>query len=478
MDSQIKRRTFISTFSLFFQSGYAAVLGLVANLIVTILLTPAIFGIYITVLSIMAFFNYFSDIGLAASLIQKKDLSDEDVATTFTVQQLLIISVIVIGFLLTDTIVGFYRLPPEGVYLYWSLLAGFFISSLKTIPSIFLERQIKFQKLVYVQVVESTVFYAAVSVFALMGWGLHSFTVAILLRAVVGLVLIYSISFWRPQVGISVPHLRALLRFGVPFQASSFLALFKDDLIILYLGRVLGFEALGYIGWAKKWSDAPIRIIMDNVSRVLFPLVARFQDDRTKLKTISERILSYQTSLLAPVIIGMMVTVSMFIDVIPRYGKWAPALPIFYILSVSSLILSVSAPFMNLFNALGKVRITFTFMVLLTIVNWITTPLFTAQFGMYGFPIAHLIVSITLSFLLFKAKKLLGIRVLQCITQPIVSAVIMGAVIYYLQRMFAPSIPAIAFITLLGALIYYSIMKFIFKNDVIKHLASLYERRA
>lgn len=478
MDSQIKRRTFISTFSLFFQSGYAAVLGLVANLIVTILLSPTIFGIYVTVLSIIAFLNYFSDIGLAASLIQKKELDDKDISTTFTVQQLLIITMIGIGFLLTNTIVTFYRLPPEGTYLYWSLLVGFFISSLKTIPSVFLERQIKFQKLVYVQVVESTVFYAAVSIFALMGWGLNSFTIAVLLRAVVGLILIYSISFWRPKVGISMPHLRALLKFGVPFQASSFLALFKDDLIILYLGRVLGFEALGYIGWAKKWSDAPIRIIMDNVSRVLFPLVSRFQDDRTKLKNISEKILSYQTSLLAPVIIGMMVTVSMFIDIIPKYEKWAPALPIFYILSVSSLILSLSAPFMNLFNALGKVKITFTFMLILTVVNWITTPLFTKQFGMYGFPVAHLIVSITLSFLLIKAKKMLGIHILKCITHPIVSAVIMGVCIQILKQFLPSNLPVIILISVVGAAIYYSIMKYVFKNDVIKHLLSLYEKKA
>ena len=33
---------------------------------------------------------------------------------------------------------------------------------------------------------------------------------------------------------------------------SSFLALVKDDLLTLYLGKVLGFQALGYIGWAKN----------------------------------------------------------------------------------------------------------------------------------------------------------------------------------------------------------------------------------
>ena len=159
---ELKRRGFISTISLFFQSGYSAVLGLIANLIVTILLSPHVFGIYITVLSIIALFNYFSDFGLAASLIQKKEMTDEDIKTTFTIQQSLIVTLITIGFFATSFVRKFYNLPQEGMYLYWSLLFAFFISSLKTIPSVFLERHIKFNKVVYVQVVENTLFYAEI----------------------------------------------------------------------------------------------------------------------------------------------------------------------------------------------------------------------------------------------------------------------------------------------------------------------------
>jgi O-antigen/teichoic acid export membrane protein len=66
-EQQLKRNTIISAFSLFFQGGYTAILGLIANLVLTILLQPKIFGIYITVLSLISFLNYFSDIGLAAS---------------------------------------------------------------------------------------------------------------------------------------------------------------------------------------------------------------------------------------------------------------------------------------------------------------------------------------------------------------------------------------------------------------------------
>ena len=74
---QLKKQTLISTLSLLFQSGYSAMLGFAANLVLTILLSPQIFGIYFTVLSIIAILNYFSDIGLAASLIQKRKLKTE-----------------------------------------------------------------------------------------------------------------------------------------------------------------------------------------------------------------------------------------------------------------------------------------------------------------------------------------------------------------------------------------------------------------
>ena len=169
---------------------------------------------------------------------------DDDVKTTFTIQQALIVVLITIGFSQPHYVRTFYNLPSEGMYLYWSLLFSFFISSLKTIPSVFLERRIKFNKVVYVQVVENTLFYATVSVLALMGYGLMSFTYAVLLRAVVGLVLIYKISPWKPQLGINKNSMKTLMSFGVPFQATSFLALFKDDLIILFLGKILGFELL------------------------------------------------------------------------------------------------------------------------------------------------------------------------------------------------------------------------------------------
>ena len=373
----LKKKTIISTLSLFFQSGYSAFLGLIANLVLTIIVSPKVFGVYFTTLSLISILNYFSDIGLAASLIQKKQITDEDKKTAFTIQQILILSLVMIGFLMTNFIINFYKLPQQGKYLYWSLLLSFFLSSLKTIPSIQLEKNLQFQKIVFVQIIENTLFYLSVIFLAILKFDINSFTIAVFIRSLIGVILIYIISFWKISFGVNKEVLKKLLSFGLPFQTSSLLALIKDDLLILYLGKVLGFEVLGYLGWAKKWAEAPIRIIMDNLSKVLFPLFSQLQDNKDKLKNIIEKAIYYQSSIIIPSILGLIFIMPKLIFIIPKYNKWFEALPYFYLFSLSSLFSSYSTPFINLLNGIGKISASFKFMIFWTIATWILTPILT-----------------------------------------------------------------------------------------------------
>jgi len=471
---QLKKQTLISTISLFFQSGYSAMLGFVANLVLTILLTPQIFGIYFTVLSIITILNYFSDIGLAASLIQKKDIEENEVTTVFTVQQILIIAVVVIGFFASNLIVSFYKLPLEGKLLYQALLVSFFFSSLKTIPSIFLERRIQFQKIVIVQVVENTTFYLTVIILAIMGKGLSSFTIAVILRSLVGVILIYRISFWKPKIGIDIKALKKLLSFGVPFQMSSFLALVKDDLLTLYLGKVLGFQGVGYIGWAKKWAESPIRIIMDSLSRVLFPLFSRFQKEKDRLSRLIEKIIYYQSALIIPATIGLALIMGKMVQLIPRYSKWESALPLFYLFCLSSLFSSYSTPFMNLLNGIGKVKISFYFMVGWTIATWALTPLLTKLFGVYGFPLTLVILSSSFILVQQQTKRIISFSFMKNVAPFLISGLMMGLVVFLLIRS-ASSLPFLLIPILGGIIAYILSLTLIFKINLIEEVRLLFK---
>ena len=110
----VTKKSIRGIFALVYRTFFIQVLGFVANFLLTIYLSPSIFGIFFVVSAAIAFLSYFSDIGLAAALIQKKEsITDEELRTTFTIQQVLVISLVVIAFLFSGHVGNFYHLNKE-----------------------------------------------------------------------------------------------------------------------------------------------------------------------------------------------------------------------------------------------------------------------------------------------------------------------------------------------------------------------------
>src|SRR3989344_2877272 len=130
-------------------------IALVAQLFLFAYLGAYEFGVFAIVSAIINFLVYFSDIGLAAALIQKKEKpTDLDLKTTFFVQQILVLSIVAVVFILAPFFVQKYGLHRDGQMLLYTLAVSLFFSSLKGIPSVLLERKLEFVKLVFPQILE------------------------------------------------------------------------------------------------------------------------------------------------------------------------------------------------------------------------------------------------------------------------------------------------------------------------------------
>ena len=326
---QIKQRGVLSAGSLLFQSGFSAILGFAAFFILTLKSNLYLLGIYNTVLAMMAFFNYFSSLGLAAAIIQKKEVDEKDLNTAFIIQTALSLFIIIVGFFLTNYLFVIYKdLPKSAVYLYWALLFSFFFLSLKTIPSVLLEKKIQIYKVVLVQLLENVVFYLIVIIMSLMNMDIYSLVIAVIIRSLVGVIAIYIMNPWSPKLIFSRSSAKSLLSYGVPFQGNSFLALVKDDLMIIYLGAVIGFEKLSIVTFAKKYAEFSIRLIMDNINRVAFPIYSQFQNNKALLKKSVEKILFYEALFIIPIIIGSVFVFDNLLKLMPGYFvKWQPLFP-------------------------------------------------------------------------------------------------------------------------------------------------------
>ena len=468
----LKKKSLTGIVALTSRTFFLQVIAFGATVLLTIFLSPSVFGVFFVVSAIISFLGYFSDIGLAAALIQKKEpLTSEDLTTTFTIQQFLVGLLVVVSLVFSYQIGAFYGLDTSGIWLFRALVISFFLSSLKTIPSVLLERNLEFQKLIIPQILETIGFYAVAVMLAWLGWGITSFTWAVLVRAIIGLIGIYIIRPWKIEIGFSMIVAKKLMRFGVPFQMNSFLALLKDDLLTVFLGKILPFSQVGYIGWAKKWAEVPLRLIMDSVVRVTFPAFSRIQHDRNVLSKALEKTLFGLSVSIFPITVGLLFFVAPLVGLIPKYTKWEPALMSFYLFAVGSAVSSLSTPLTNALNAVGKIKITLWLMVLWTTSTWILTVTFIHFIGFNGFALALLVITSTLFIVIALVKKITPFSFLKSIQAPLLGATIQAAAYVLFSRLFNPH--SVVLLTISGTcgVILYGGVIWLMERERIRSLA-------
>lgn len=451
----IKHRSIKGVFSLVSRTFLIQLIGQIVTFLLTVYLSPSDYGLFFLVSTVITFLAYFSDIGLAAALIQKKEaLTKDDLRTTFTIQQILVVAVVILGLLATPYVARIYDLDGTGMILYQALIVAFFISSLKTIPSILLERSLQFNKLVIPDIVETLGFNIIILILAIKGFGVSSFTYGVIVRGLAGLIAVYIVSPWRPSLGINRSVAKKLLSFGVPFQINSLLALAKDNLFFLYLGAVLPKPALGFIGVAQKWAYIPLRIIMDNLIRITFPSFSRLAGNAEYLGKAIEKTLFSTALFIFPSIVGMVILMPHFITIFPKYQKWEPAVMSLTFFGINAILSCISTPLTNALNAIGKIKTTLYLMVFWTIATWVLTPIMIALYGFNGVAIASAIISLSVVIVIYLVKRHIRFSIITVTLSPAIATIIMGIVLSIISPLLVHNFPMFFLTIFIGAVVY------------------------
>ncbi len=471
----IKEKSVSGIMALLSRSIVLQVIAFISTFILTILLSPEIFGIFYVVSAVIGFLNYFSDVGLAAALIQKHDdVSDQDLISTFTIQEILVVCMSTLMFIAAPHIAHFYNLDGSGLLLLRSLVIAFFLSSLKTIPSIILERKLEFNLFVIPQIAETLAFYSMAIIFAWMGWGVTSFSVAVIVRAVVGLGTLWIVSPWRIRIGIYPGSAKRLLKFGIPFQMNSFLALLKDDLMTIFLGKVLSLESIGYIGWAKKWAELPLRLVMDNVIRITFPVFSRLQHSKDIMAKGIEKTIFGLSLAIFPISSAMIFFMPVLLRLIPKYSKWEPALLSFVIFVLASVNAGLSTPLTNALNAIGKIKITLTFMSVWVVLTWVMTVFAVNMIGFNGFAVSLYIITWSIIAVVHVMKYFIPFQFFRSIRAPISGVIIQTAVYAAFQVWTFQEWVSVLVVGGAGGILYVLVVYMTDKNQIISLIKDFY----
>src|SRR3989344_275892 len=303
----VSKRSVHGIFALASRTFLLQSFNFVTFLVISIILSAGELGIYTAVVAIQRVISFFTDFGLGAALVQKKEeLKREDLKTAFTLQSAVTLAIFLIFFIFAGQIKSFFNLTDAGERLLIALVFTIFLSSFKTIPSILLERKINFSRLVIPQIGESIIFNVVLIVLVLNNFGIDSYTFAFLISSIVGIPLYYYVSPWKPGVGIHKASLSDL-KFGVQFQAKNILATVKDDFLTVILVKFLPFNQIGYIGFAQKIAFFLYRYIVDSVTKVTFSSYSRLQENKEFLKLAIEKSLFFTSVIIFPLLSGLIV---------------------------------------------------------------------------------------------------------------------------------------------------------------------------
>ncbi|NMC36445.1 oligosaccharide flippase family protein [Candidatus Beckwithbacteria bacterium] len=459
MAKNIATRATRSVIALTSRTFFLNVVNFLGAFALTIFLSPKDFGIFIITSTIVDILTYFSDIGLAGALIQKKKkLKKSEISATFTIQMGLVLFLIVVAFIFRYQIKDFYELDQIGLVLLYALLLSFFLSSLKTIPSVLSERKLRFNNIVIPQVIEALAFNSIIVVLAWQGFGVKSYIWAVLARALSGTIAIYILVPWKPSLSFNFKAVKGLLNFGIPFQANSLIAVFKDRVSLLILAKIIGVGGMGILGWAEKWANLPLRYFLDSMVKVSFPLFSRLQHDLEKAKQALEQSVHFITVMVFPSLAGAYLLMPQIIDIIPKYSKWEPGLSTFNLFLISAAIASVSTFLTNFLTAIGKVKTTMGLMFMWATLTLTLYPLFAYKFGYHGVAIASITVALTSIVPYLMVRKIVKVDLFRPIAIPLLASLVMLAVLSPILPNFKPGLVKLIGTIISGGVIYGAIL--------------------
>lgn len=474
--NDIKNKTIRSIVALTGRTILLQVVSTFSFFILGIYFSPSTFGIYGITLAILRIFTLFTDVGLGAALIQKKDeLEENDLKTVFTIQEILVVTTVTIGLLLTPVIKNYGKLDSSGLFLYQVLIFTLFVSSLKVIPSILLERKLHFDKQIIPQIAESLTFNLVVIILAIKGFQVAAFSWGFLASSLVGLPIYYFISPWKPGFRLDIKRAKALFTYGIQYQGKSFLAVIKDDLWVLFLAKLVGAGGIGYWTWAQRWAYGPYRLVVDSVTKVTFPAYSRIQNDQDSLSSGINRTLFSTSIILFPSLAMLATLASGLIQIIPRYSKWEPALVSLYFLCAQAAIASVSNNLINVLDAKGKVRTTLFIMIMWIVLTWGISFILVSKIGTNGIALSQLIVSLSIVLIIYWVRRVVEFDLISNVLTPAIASIFLIITVTIIQDILPKSFLFLTISGICGAISYLMILILLSRDKLITNFKIIYK---
>jgi len=292
------------------------------------------------------------DSGFGSSLIQKQDASHVDECSIFYFN--VVVGLIAAGAMCVCApwIAAFYRTPLL-VPLSRVLSLNLIINSFGIIQTTLLTKRVEFKKQFVVSLI-ATIASGGVGVaMAYCEYGVWSLVGQSVSSNLMRTILLWFVIRWRPAPLFSMESLRSMFPFGSRMLLSGLLETVFSNLYLLVIGKVSSATDLGYYSRAQQTQQFPVVSLSSAVNRVTYPVFAKVQTDKVRLKRGVAKALTTLAMVGFPVMIGLAVVSRPLVSVLLT-DKWLPSVPYLQLLCVVGLLYPLHAINLNVLKAQGR----------------------------------------------------------------------------------------------------------------------------
>ncbi len=324
----------------------------ILQIVLARLLSPEHYG----ALSIMIIFTSLAEVfvqnGFNTSLIQNKDVTEEDYSSILWVSLGIAAVLYSAIFFFAPTIGMFYNMA-DIVMPMRVLALMLFPGALNSVQLAKARREMDFKK-VFFGNIGGVVFSGIVGiVIAYMGGGLWALVAQTLLKVLaVCLVMRFTVPI-KIRFAIDWERVKALFSYGWKLLVSSLFDTLYQDLRSLVIGKKYDSETLGYYNRGKQFPQFVIGAVNGAVQAVMLPAMSAEQDDSARVKHMMRTSINLSAYIIFPAMAGLAAVAEPLVTLLLT-EKWLPCVPYMQVYCFTLAFYPVHSCNLQAINAMGR----------------------------------------------------------------------------------------------------------------------------
>lgn len=297
----------------------------VISLVLARALMPEQYGTVSLVLVFINIANVFVSDGLGASLIQKKDADDIDFSTMFYCSICLAALLYILLFLLAPYIAEFYD-NYSLISIIRVLALQIPLASVKTIQHSYVSKNMMFKKFFW-STLGGTIISGIIGiVMAYRGYGVWALVAQYLVNSAIDMIVLFVTVKWRPKLVFSKKSAGKMFSYSWKLLASQLINTMYIECKGLIIAKVYTESDLAYTNKGEQFPRLLIYNLNTSISTVLFPAMAKVNDDDQKVKELTKKSMKLSAYIIFPLMIGMIVIAEPMVRLLLT-EKWMSCIP-------------------------------------------------------------------------------------------------------------------------------------------------------